>query len=114
MRSTYNTHWPCGLLHHRKDRDCWHSSGVSFPSAPSLPSRWGFLASPESPELPEAPAGLDPEVPEFEPEFAWHLSDDLSDLAVPGGLEDLELSKVSFLLLLGIGALTESREIFCC
>src|ERR1700731_2658492 len=55
-----------------------------------------------------------PEVPEFKPEFACRLSDDLSDLAVPGGLEDLELSEVSFLLLLGIGAFMESREISCC
>ena len=60
------------------------------------------------------PAGLDPEVPEFKPEFARCLSNGLSDLAVSGGLEDLELSEVSFLLLLGIRALMESREISCC
>src|ERR1700719_2374919 len=105
----------CTTKRHKLLLKClWHSSGVSFPSAPSLPSRWGFLASLESLELLEAPAGLDPEVPEFYPEFACRLSDDLSDLAALGGLEDLELSEVSFLLLLGVGALTESREISCC
>src|ERR1700730_18249584 len=93
---------------------CWHSSGASFPSAASLPSRWGFLALLESLELLEFAAGLDLEVRGFEPEFASCLSDGLSDLAVPGGLEDLELSEVSFLLLLGVGALTETQEISCC
>ena len=108
----------CTTKRHKLLLKClWHPSEVSFPSAPSLPSRWGFLALLdllESLELLEFPAGLDLEVPGFEPEFVWCLCDDLLDLAAPGGLEDLGLSEVSFLLLLGVGAFTESREISCC
>src|ERR1700726_2882189 len=34
MRSAYDTHWPCGLLHHRKDRDCRQNAiGVPLGSA---------------------------------------------------------------------------------
>src|SRR6202043_774194 len=75
---------------------CWHSSGVSFPSAPSLPHRWGFLASPESLELLEFPVGLDPEVPEFEPEFAGCLSNGLLDLVAPGGWRTWNYPKSPF------------------